>query len=1054
MEYSNSVVAEEPQDKINSHDKLHLSKSKPRPTTTTNPRRSRRIQSASVEPEETVHHIDPAVPDLPKKIKVAKAKARATPHKPKVRDIYNVPEDDDNSAAIFQRPMTPARNLHLPTGSHIYEQNIAARAQIQKDIESLPPAPTADPEEDGEPKELSKKALGKRKASDSVVVTESSKKRKRKDKAPDGTPQLHQFGFNSEGSSSSAKGRSHSVLHPSQKDLASTVRRLYAEAENGSISSPLEAVRSTTPNEIIPQQQVLTQWTPINPKDQAKISIEPTKPTPEKQYPEVIIPSSVPKSSERRKRRLPTGEAESSTVKVDKSPTKKSISKPKSNERTSQPRVSTGAKGSRIPQEQFETISDIVETWRVENDLSEYEMNDFIQQTIDAKSKPFWDHLCEEIDVPRLKLQQFCRRKFHNFERGPFTEQEDADLRRLHEQNPGKWKQIGQTLNRFPDDCRDRWRNYLICGENLKRESWRKEEEDALRTAVEECIQAIKEGRRTAGQEQDASADDEALVDWQTVSQKMGRTRSRLQCQTKWKSIKERMESNAPDAVAKAPVSSSMWRFEQAEKGARAMKPVEKLALLYAIRDSGAGSEGKIPWVLIQRDDLHVHKQRMKLKICYRALKRMVPDYESLKLQEIVEYLIDAYEAAAPVEPKGFKKAFYTTQLRAVSSTPSETPKGQKRVWPLDSDPEDNSEIARPTKAKKSRTKSKGKKAAMTEKVGNENVPSSTPKPKKRKTLRERMKPLTEQISQETNGEPEFTSVAEDFTSSFNTIKTGRARTSLRGNKSASTSKSKSLFLSKEYVSESEDAQDEAQESAAIQGSQPEKEKEIEGDDQQSMANANEGFTVRGGVVEDDVSVDEDEAEDDNSHETTDQESATSAEEDFTTHGRLIKDDISVDEEEDESQSHDDKLESVGRVDEEFTARGGPIIDDPSANDEDEERTPIHTRATFNSDIEDDPDEHNITLNGFHTVNERGTEYDESEDESEEEEFRGRSPSKRPVTPFAHKNDKTPKDNRYTNGVSNARESSVVSDSSMGSMGDIPAIPRRSQVQREVSAEL
>jgi len=552
------------------------------------------------------------------------------------------------------------------------------------------------------------------------------------------------------------------------------------------------------------------------------------------------------------------------------------------------------------------------------------------------------------------------------------------------------------------------------------------------------------------------------------------------------------MESNALDAVAKAPVSSSMWRIEQAEKKARAMKPEEKLALLYAIRDSGAGSEGKIPWVLIQRDDLHVHKQRMKLKICYRALKRMVPDYESLKLQEIVEYLIDAYETAAPAEPRGFKKAFYTIQLRAVSSTPSETPKGQKRIWPLDSDPEDNGEgpstvnrskparkprsrtskapaveesepeqmeTPRPKRAKKGRTKSKDDKVAMTEEMENENVPSSAPKPKKKK-LRERMKSLTDQISQETNGELGSTPVAEDFTSSFNAIKTGRVRTSLRGNNSASRSKSKSIFLSKEYVSESEDeienAQDEAQESAAIEDSQPEKEKECESDDQQSVANVDKGFTARGGLAEDKVSVDEDEDEEDTSHEHPGQESAASAEGEFTARGRLIEDDVSVDEEEDEIRSHEDDLESAGSVGEEFTAPGGTILDEPSANEEDDESAPTHTRASLDSDIEDDADEHNITLNGFNTVNEHDSEFEEEEDESEEEEFRGRSPSKRAATPFTREHDKTPKINGYTKVVSNSRESSQVSKSSMGSMGDIPAIPRRSQLQRqrEVSAEL
>ena len=109
------------------------------------------------------------------------------------------------------------------------------------------------------------------------------------------------------------------------------------------------------------------------------------------------------------------------------------------------------------------------------------------------------------------------------------------------------WKVVGEMIERFPEDCRDRWRNYLI-HENRITDNWTEAEVLNLASPISDCVQSMKIERR---QRKEASygphvpySDDELdedhaplkLLNWQAVSERMGAhggSRSRLQCSTK-----------------------------------------------------------------------------------------------------------------------------------------------------------------------------------------------------------------------------------------------------------------------------------------------------------------------------------------------------------------------------------------------------------------------------------------------------------------------------------------------------------------------------------------
>lgn len=70
---------------------------------------------------------------------------------------------------------------------------------------------------------------------------------------------------------------------------------------------------------------------------------------------------------------------------------------------------------------------------------------------------------------------------------GKWSKEEDERLRQLVGEKGSKWKEISTSLGRFPEGCRDRWRE-LKLGGSRQSGRWSEEETTKLRSLVNEYL--------------------------------------------------------------------------------------------------------------------------------------------------------------------------------------------------------------------------------------------------------------------------------------------------------------------------------------------------------------------------------------------------------------------------------------------------------------------------------------------------------------------------------------------------------------------------------------
>lgn len=139
----------------------------------------------------------------------------------------------------------------------------------------------------------------------------------------------------------------------------------------------------------------------------------------------------------------------------------------------------------------------------------------------------FWECMTKVLPYrSRASVYKHVRRQYHVFDiRAKWTTEEDELLKRLVESCERNWKKIGEVMNRMPEDCRDRWRNYVKCGENRAMNKWSEEEERTLKNIVLEMI---------------TNEEEDKPINWTLVSEKMNGVRSRIQCRYKWNKLLRR----------------------------------------------------------------------------------------------------------------------------------------------------------------------------------------------------------------------------------------------------------------------------------------------------------------------------------------------------------------------------------------------------------------------------------------------------------------------------------------------------------------------------------
>ena len=301
------------------------------------------------------------------------------------------------------------------------------------------------------------------------------------------------------------------------------------------------------------------------------------------------------------------------------------------------------------------------------NKMNHREFNSLIQSPMRGNPRvtALFDELHEVVPYrPRISLQKYARRRFHNFAaRGTWTEDDDDMLKRAVKEKGKSWKAVGAMIDRMAEDCRDRWRNYLVNSEHRNREQWTNEEIENLCTAILECIQLMKAERREAREERygrgaaevdvdsDREDEDVRLINWQAVSDRMGTHgggRSRLQCSLKWTSLKKAEQSNFLESIRKAQglpgkkpaLDRNDWRAVRTANKVANMKTGDRYELLQAIVSSNAPSDANLPWKKLGDDAFQAVWNSLDKKTAWQNMKETVPNFASMNYHDIANQLL------------------------------------------------------------------------------------------------------------------------------------------------------------------------------------------------------------------------------------------------------------------------------------------------------------------------------------------------------------------------------------------------------------------------------
>jgi Myb-like DNA-binding protein REB1 len=236
----------------------------------------------------------------------------------------------------------------------------------------------------------------------------------------------------------------------------------------------------------------------------------------------------------------------------------------------------------------------------------------------------FWDNICEAVpNRSRASVYKHVRRSCHIFQqRAKWTSEEDGQLAILVKEKGNKWKDIGLAMGRMGEDCRDRYRNYVKCGEDRGKDRWKEEEEELLKKAVAEHKAIARQVLLSEGKPLPSLEDeDNVLINWTTVSEKMENKRSRIQCRYKWKKMLAQKEKvkQAPLGVAYVGGKKKRLHFDVGNMLAGdkywlllqfVLLPISVLQhsthIFHRIRNSGATQENEIPWDQIAKNDKEV----------------------------------------------------------------------------------------------------------------------------------------------------------------------------------------------------------------------------------------------------------------------------------------------------------------------------------------------------------------------------------------------------------------------------------------------------------------
>ncbi|KAI0508801.1 hypothetical protein F5B22DRAFT_619666 [Xylaria bambusicola] len=295
---------------------------------------------------------------------------------------------------------------------------------------------------------------------------------------------------------------------------------------------------------------------------------------------------------------------------------------------------------------EIRNLSQAIERFRDDHGMTQHQVNELIHgNPKEPRAGDLWENITATCPGrSRQKVINQTRRKFHNFvARGTWTAEQEQELREMYEQYGNKYAQIGHFINRHPEDVRDRIRNYIICGDKLKKDQWSQEESDRLVAIVEQAIEEIRKQRARRGMDDSRPVEED--INWQLVSQGMDRTRSRIQCIAKWKAIKPQLAGGGLDGEA-MPIDQII---QQARETATTMSYRNRSLIIKEILKSGANADSRIPWLRL-RNELGGQWTRPPLMVVWFRLRRTLPNWQSLNVKETCTLLMQKFQHTHKLE--------------------------------------------------------------------------------------------------------------------------------------------------------------------------------------------------------------------------------------------------------------------------------------------------------------------------------------------------------------------------------------------------------------------
>lgn len=304
--------------------------------------------------------------------------------------------------------------------------------------------------------------------------------------------------------------------------------------------------------------------------------------------------------------------------------------------------------------------------------ITEWQFNELVQAGVrkNPNAANLWNEVHQVIPYrTRMSNMRFCRRRYHNFSaRGTWTQSEDESLRQAVSEKGNSWKAVGEMIERFPEDCRDRYRNYHINSEHRNREQWTESEIRNLCSAVHACMRMMKEERKAAREERydgrdvpesepesDEDIQEMKFINWQAVSDRMGPSggeRSRLQCSFKWgkmkmadrnsylQEIRAAARAKPPAQKGKSRRKEMPWRLRRALRKLRNMKTGDRYDFLQALSTCGAMEEGNIPYRLLGDEAFRSRWTTVERKAAWQNFKGEVPGAYRMDYRNVVNRLL------------------------------------------------------------------------------------------------------------------------------------------------------------------------------------------------------------------------------------------------------------------------------------------------------------------------------------------------------------------------------------------------------------------------------